>query len=169
MLIGIIADTHNNVEMIIKAVSYLRSRRINTLIHAGDLSSPQMLDFFRGFDLYIVLGNDDCSNDEMNQKLASLGLEPACCAKEFEFDGKKFILFHGDNVPMFRDAVNSEKYDYIIKGHLHCVENYERKNTRIINPGSLRKGEENTIAILDTSTGDVTHVDMNAVDPYNYS
>lgn len=169
MLIGIIADTHNNVEMIIKTVAYFRTRRINTIIHAGDLSSPQMLDFFSGFDLHIVLGNDDCDNSEMREKTDKMGIDRICCSKELELGGKKFIIFHGDNVPMFRDAVDSLKYDYIIKGHLHCPENYERKSARIVNPGSLRKGEENTIAVLDTDTGDITHYDMNKIDPYDYS
>ena len=167
MLIGIIADTHNNVEMIIKAVEYFKIRGIGTVIHAGDLSSPQMLDFFKGFDLHIVLGNCD-RDDELRGKAESLGIFPPCCMEEFELDGLKFALFHGDNVPMFREAVDSEKYDYIIKGHTHCYENYERKKSRVINPGSLCRGEENTLAVLDTSTGDVTNIPIGSIEVWEY-
>ena len=168
MLIGILSDTHNNVEMAIKAVDYFRKHGITVLIHAGDLSSPHMLDFFRGFELHIVLGNCDCDNDELRAKATEVGIQPICCRDEFELDGKSFVVFHGDNVPMFREAVDSEKYDYIIKGHTHCYENYERKKSRIINPGSLCRGEENSIAVLDTDTGQVSDVPIGTMEVWEY-
>ncbi|HQK08157.1 MAG TPA: hypothetical protein PLR54_10890, partial [Spirochaetota bacterium] len=57
-----------------------------------------------------------------------------------------------------REAVNSGKYDYIIKGHTHVFENYLSGKTRIINPGALYRGEELTIAILDTATDKVEKI-----------
>ena len=69
-----------------------------------------------------------------------------------EIEEKKIIIFHGYNVPMFREAVASGEYNYIIKGHTHFFENYTSNNTRIINPGSLYGSDKFSIAILDTET-----------------
>lgn len=160
MLIGIVADTHDNVEMTIKAVEYLKRKKIDLLVHAGDLTSPHMLDFFTKFQCHFVLGNCDSSCPEMDCRCGELGFEQIKKQCEFIADGKKFLVFHGNDVPAYRDAVKSGKYNYIIKGHTHFFEDYVRNGIHIINPGSLSHGEETTIAILDTEQDKVERVDL---------
>ncbi len=152
MKIGIISDTHNNLDITRRALELFREQGAGLVVHAGDLTSPKMLELFRGFDCRFVLGNGDIDVEELNRAAGVLGfgcIEEYC---EFEADGKRFILFHGNNVPMFRDAVASGKYDYIIKGHTHFFENYTSGRTRIINPGSLYSSDEYSVAVLDTES-----------------
>ena len=152
MKIGIISDTHNNIETTKKALNIFRQKNVDLIVHAGDLTSPKMLSLFEGFNCKFVLGNGDIDIEDLNSEAGRLGFG---CIDEyctFEAGKKKFILFHGNNVPMFREAVASGKYDYIIKGHTHFFENYTSGKTRIINSGSLYSSDEYSIALLDTET-----------------
>ena len=164
MQIGIIADTHNDIEATQKALSILQERNIKILIHAGDINSPRMLDYFKDFDSYIVLGNGDLiDSEEIDMKAQSLGMRSVDDMAEFELCGKKFLVFHGHNVPMYRAAVASGKYDYIIKGHTHHYENYVSNECRIINPGAVYGHDESSIAILDIETDKVEKIDLEEI------
>jgi len=115
MKIGLISDTHNDIELVQKAIAIFKERNISVIIHAGDLTSSKIISLFKGFDCKFVLGNCDIDVEEINAIANECGfgcVEHSC---QFTLDGKRFIVFHGNNVPMFRDAVNSGKYDYIIK------------------------------------------------------
>ncbi|MBN1498703.1 MAG: YfcE family phosphodiesterase [Spirochaetes bacterium] len=161
MLIGIISDTHDNAEMTVKALEYLSRRKIEFLIHAGDLTSPGMLKYFKNFKCVFALGNCDTEKcSALNTSCRDLGLDEFSEMHEFTAEGKTFIVFHGNNVPAFRDAVSSGRYNYIIKGHTHFYEDYRRNGAHIINPGSLAHGDETTICILDTLTDRAERVDL---------
>jgi putative phosphoesterase len=159
MHIGIISDTHNDIEATEKALEILAERNVDTLVHAGDINSPRMLEFFKGLDCYIVLGNGDLiDKDEIRKKGIELGMRPAEEKLEFSLGGKRFAVFHGHDVPLFRETVSSGNYDYIIKGHTHFFENYVNNYCRIINPGALYRRDESSFAILDIETDKVEKI-----------
>lgn len=161
MLLGIMADTHNDVEATGKVISMFRERGISVIAHAGDITSPRMLEFLRGFTCYIVLGNGDLIDaDDIKAKAASLGFNPVDNMIEFTLDGKNFVMFHGNDVPMYRKALASGKYNYIIKGHTHFFENYVSNECRIINPGAVYGHDESSIAILDIETDRVEKISL---------
>lgn len=160
MKIGLLSDTHNNIELTVKALRIFRSRDINRIIHAGDITSPVMLDLFTDFQCTFVLGNGDIDIDGLNQKAGTLGFEAIEEYSTFNLGGKKFIAFHGNNIPLFRRAVASREYDYIIKGHTHMYENYVSNECRVINPGPLYGPDENSIAILDTDEDKVEKISI---------
>ncbi len=150
MIIGILSDTHNNIAITERAITVFKDKHVELIIHAGDLTSPKMMELFSGFTCRFVLGNADIDREVLNEKSCELGYG---CVDEycsFEAGGKKILVFHGNDVPLFRKSVASGSYDYIIKGHTHFFENYVSNNTRIINPGSLYGSDEFSVAILDT-------------------
>lgn len=164
MLIGIMADTHNDIEAMKKAISIFHERNIKILIHAGDITSPKMLEYLKGFDCYIVLGNGDLiDSEEIDMKAQELGMRSVDESVEFECDGKKFIVFHGNKVPVYREAVASGKYNYIIKGHTHNFENYVSNGSRIINPGAVYGHDESSIVILDTDVDKVEKISLEEI------
>jgi uncharacterized protein len=164
MLIGIMSDTHNDVEAIKLAISIFRERDIKIVIHAGDITSPRMLEYLIDFDCYVVLGNGDIiDSEDINLKASSLGLRSVGDKVEFECCGKNFIVFHGHDVPMYREAVSSGKYNFIIKGHTHHFENYVSNECRIINPGAVYGHDESSIAILDTETDRVEKISLEEI------
>ncbi len=160
MKIGLISDTHNNIEMAKKACEVFKAKKVDMVIHAGDFTSPKIIKLFKDFNCKFIKGNADIDLDLLNQQCKKLEFD---CLKEnysFEVEGKRILVIHGNIVPEFRESVASGKYDYIIKGHTHYYENYIRNNTRIINPGSLSGLEENTVAILDLDSDDVEKVNI---------
>jgi hypothetical protein len=161
MQIGIMSDTHNDTEATKRAIAIFQSRGIKILIHAGDFTSPRMLHYLKDFESYIVLGNGDLiDSEEIDVKANELGMKSVDLKSEFDLAGKKFLVFHGHDVPMYRDAVASGKYDYIIKGHTHHFENYVSNECRIINPGAVYGHDESSIAVLDVETGKVEKIDL---------
>jgi hypothetical protein len=158
MKIGILSDTHNNIDTAGKAVAEFRKRKVDLLIHAGDLTSPKILELFKGFNCKFVLGNSDIDAEMINIKSSELGFGEVCDHCEFEADGKRIFIFHGNDVPLFREIVASGKYHYIIKGHTHFFENYVSNFSRIINPGTLYGSDECTVAVLDTETDRVEKI-----------
>ncbi len=158
MKIGIISDTHNNLAMTRRALAVFRDNGIIHTVHAGDITSPKMLGLFTEFKPRFVLGNGDIDEEALNEEAGKLGFGAIEASCVFEADGKKIIVFHGNDVPLFRQAVASGEYDYVIKGHTHLFENYMAGSTRVINPGALYGADEFTVAILDTETGRVERI-----------
>ncbi len=164
MLIGIMSDSHNDIEATKRAIAIFQSRGIKILIHAGDITSPRMLHYLKDFECYMVLGNGDLiDSEEIDVKANELGMKSVNLKLEFDLSGKKIMVFHGHDVPMYRDAVASGKYDYIIKGHTHHFENYVSNECRIINPGAVYGHDESSIAILDIETGKVEKIDLEEI------
>ncbi|NLV66821.1 MAG: metallophosphoesterase family protein, partial [Spirochaetes bacterium] len=64
MLLGIISDTHNDIEATKKAIDLFKERGITVIAHAGDITSPKMLEYLKGFTCYVVLGNGDLIDAE---------------------------------------------------------------------------------------------------------
>lgn len=162
MKIGILSDTHNNIEPAQKAVGVFKDNRVDMIVHAGDITSPKMLGLFKDFHPLFVLGNGDIDAEALNTEAKKLGFGPIKDSCEFEAEGKKIIVFHGSNIPQFRTAMASGAYDFVIKGHTHIFENYVVNNTRVINPGALYGSDEFSVAILDTGTGKVERIRIEA-------
>jgi uncharacterized protein len=156
--IGIISDTHNDVEMVKKAIRIFKERGVDLVLHAGDLTSPKIMELFVDLPTRFVLGNCDLDCETINSRAKVLGF--GCVEEHCDFTAgdKRIMLFHGNNIPLFREAVSSGKYDYIIKGHTHTYENYVSNKTRVINPGSIYREDERTISILNTETDKVEKI-----------
>jgi len=155
MLIGILSDTHNSVKRTLDAIEAFKKRGVGMILHVGDITSGDMLSLFSGLNAKFVLGNEDRDWEGLNNESMRLGFGPIDSQLAFEADGKKFIMFHGFDVPFFRECVASGEYDYIIKGHTHFFENYLSHKSRVINPGALHRAYEFTVATLDTETDNV--------------
>jgi len=155
MLIGILSDTHNNVKRTLNAIEVFRERGVGMILHVGDITSGDMLALFNGFNAKFVFGNEDKDQAGLNNESLRLGFGSIGYQLVFETDGKRIIMFHGSDVPFFRECVASGEYDYIIKGHTHFFENYLSNKSRVINPGALDRAYEFTVATLDTETDNV--------------
>jgi len=160
MKIGLISDTHNEVELTKKALEIFKEYGITHILHAGDLTSSAMLDLFIGFKCNFVLGNGDIDVDLINNKSEKLGFGPIKKYLKIQIGKKKIMLFHGDDVPLYRNCIKCHEYDYIIKGHTHMFEDYLKEDCRIINPGAIYRGLECTIAILNTETDTIEKIEV---------
>ena len=166
MLIGIISDTHENMDVIKKAVEIFNSKNVNFVIHAGDIISPITFTYFSKLNckMYLVFGNNDGEKKMLKEKYSQIGLiqKPPL---EFEIKDEdrtiKFIVFHAPPQNL-EELASSNKYDYIIYGHTHKRDFRKIGNTTIINPGEAGGWLFNnkSIVLLDTKENKVEFVDI---------
>ncbi len=132
MKIGIISDSHDNIEAIKLAVDLLNKENVDLTIHLGDIVSPFCFDYFNKLKSPFlgVFGNNDGEVLFLEQKSEGKLYKPPY---EVELDGKEFVLMHE---PFGIDKIANE-YDYVLYGHLHKIDIRKTKRGYIINPGEL--------------------------------
>jgi len=146
MKIGIISDSHDNREYIIKAVECFNDENVEMIIHAGDIVSPFTEREFKKLKskMKAVFGNNDGERFGL-KKVFDINLPPI----ELTLDNKKIIVMHEPhNIEALKE---SNHYDVIIYGHLHDSL-IEKGKTTVINPGETccwLTGKA-TVVILDT-------------------
>lgn len=167
MLIGIISDTHENMQAIDKAVETFNSKNIQLVFHAGDIISPITFSHFDKLNcpIHLVFGNNDGEKQMLKEKYSKRGsiIQNPPFEYELDEDGKKikFIIFHSPPQNI-EDLAKSGEYDYIIYGHTHKKDLRTVGKTTIINPGEAGGWlfGEKTIAILDTKTKNVEFLEL---------
>lgn len=148
-MIGIISDTHENEEAVRKAVKIFKDKNPSFVVHCGDIISPPMLEHFKGLKMKFVFGNNDGEKVGLNKRATEYGWEEITEEKEFEYKSKKFYVHHGTEAEKLKNAIKSNKYDYILTGHTHVKRDEKIGNARVINPGALFRIYPYTIALLD--------------------
>ncbi|WP_022670319.1 metallophosphoesterase [Hippea alviniae] len=153
MRIGIISDSHDNIEAIKLVVDLLNKESVDLTIHLGDIVSPFCFDYFDKLNSKFigVFGNNDGEVLFLQQKSEGKLHKPPF---EIELDGKEFILMHE---PFGIDKLARE-YNYVLYGHLHRIDLRETEKGYIINPGELCGCLTNrrTLVILDTKKNEVS-------------
>ncbi|MGL4368326.1 MAG: metallophosphoesterase family protein [Spirochaetota bacterium] len=162
MKIGILSDTHNDMQMAARAAGIFRQHNVDLIIHAGDIGSADIIEIFRGANIRFILGNCDTDHELIQAVCREAGMEPAARCADFEFDGKKFFICHGDEHSRYREALESKKYDYLILGHTHEYCAKHKGSTLVINPGAATRDDlsdsQPTAAILDVNSGHVEKI-----------
>lgn len=153
MRIGILSDTHDQVERTRRAVAALLTEGAEALIHCGDLTIPAVVEEVVGVPAYIVLGNCDYYPDELRQAMRRTG---ATCLERgglIELGGRRIAVTHGDSRLEF-DRLIAESPDYLFSGHTHLRRDDRQGPTRFINPGALHRASEFTVGLLDLDSDD---------------
>ena len=148
-MIGIISDTHDNVENIQKAVKVFKNKKVEFVIHLGDIIAPASIKFFKGLKVKFIKGNCDGDIEHIQQKAKEIKSEYLGDFAEINIKNKKLALYHGSDPFRLADLIKSQKYDYVLHGHTHESRDEKRGKTRIINPGAHYWGGENKIVLLD--------------------
>ncbi|MXV62651.1 YfcE family phosphodiesterase [Natronorubrum sp. JWXQ-INN-674] len=155
MNIGIISDTHDNVEAIERATEIFEEEGVEVVIHCGDFVAPLMIGYFGEFELHGVLGNNDGDVASLQSQFDALGGESELHGRfaSLEFDGLSFAVLHGESLEEVEAIAAGETYDFVCYGHHHERELSNEGRTTVCNPGAhvLAKSEKDrTVAIVDT-------------------
>jgi putative phosphoesterase len=153
MIIGLISDTHENIENIKKSVEIFNDRKTDIVIHCGDIISPIMIKYFKPLNcrMIFVFGNNDGEKIFLKKNIEEIGHSIFPGPYETELDGKKVLIMHEPyGLPGLR---KSDYYDYIFFGHTHEL-SVEKGKPFIINPGETCGyiNSKSTIGILDTDS-----------------
>ena len=162
MIVGIIADTHDRLLLLDKAVMQLNEEKVELVLHAGDYIAPFVVPHFKPLkaDLIGVFGNNDGDRELLRKRFTELGAEIRGRFAEVVVEGLRIAVLHGDEEELLRSLINAESHDIIVHGHTHEAKTYRKGETLVINPGEVcgYLTEKPTIAILNTKTLDVKTV-----------
>jgi len=158
-LLGVMADTHDNLAAIRKAVEYFNQRGVKQVLHAGDYIAPFSLGALANLkcNLIGVWGNNDGEKIFLLEKAAGLGFRIFPSPYRLQLNGREILLMHE---PYELEAlIHSQCYDIIVYGHLHKSDLRRlsltpEKTTLIINPGECGGWltRKSTIGLIDLKT-----------------
>jgi len=150
--LGIIADSHENMPLIAKAVELFNHEKVGLVLHAGDFISPITAKEFKNLKAKLVgvFGNNDGDKLLLQKRFQYIG-ELYEDYHELEIEDKKVVLMHQ---PKFLEIlIASGKYDLIIYGHTHEIDIREGRPL-VVNPGECGGWVTGrcTVAIVDLET-----------------
>lgn len=157
--IGVVSDTHGSLPAWNAAKAVFGP--VGAILHAGDVlyhgprnaipggyTPKDLAEAIKNYTgtLYISRGNCDAAVDMMvtDRDMPSY--------VSILWNGKKILMMHGDNFPLFRQMALDNKVDLAISGHTHIASCVREGNTIFLNPGSttIPKGKDPaSVAILD--------------------
>jgi uncharacterized protein len=148
MKIGILSDTHDQVERTSKAVAALVGAGAEALVHCGDLTVQEVVLECGGLPSYYVFGNNDFDRDGLLRAMALVGGRSLGRGGEVALGGRRIAVTHGDSAAEVRRLLAADP-DYLLFGHSHRAADERRGATRWINPGALYRASPWTVALLD--------------------
>ena len=152
MIIGVTGDTHNNLKNIKKICSIFNKKKVELVVHTGDISLPKSLLAFNELNcpLLAVFGNNDIEEKEDLEKISKkFDCQLFCEPHSIVIDDKRISLVHHP------DLINDEMIlnnDLIFHGHTHRYKLEKIDKCIIFNPGECAGFMEgkNQIGLLDT-------------------
>lgn len=155
MLIGLIADTHDNLPMVDRAVRRLNEENVGLVLHAGDYVAGFVIPRFKELKAKLigVFGNNDGDHELLMKRFSeNKRLELRGNFAEVTADGLKIALLHGGDVELLEALINQESFDVVVHGHTHMHEIRRKGKTLVVNPGEVcgYLSGKSTLALLDT-------------------
>jgi uncharacterized protein len=149
MKIGIMSDSHDNLDCVKSALELFKKEGCEKIIHAGDFISPFVFRLFKEYKIPVagVFGNNDGEWIFLLKQAEGIG-EIRKGPVELELAGRKIALMHE---PVFLEALKkSRAYDLIIYGHTHGAV-LDAVPPLVINPGECcgYLGGKATVAVCD--------------------
>jgi putative phosphoesterase len=155
MRIGILSDTHDQVQRTRSAVAVLVDHEAEALIHCGDLTIADVVDECSRLPCYFVFGNCDYDLESLRQAIDRAG---GTCLERgglISLGGRRLAVTHGDSDQELR-RLAALKPDYLFSGHSHIASDVQKGPTRWINPGALHRASVWTVALLDIASNHVS-------------
>jgi hypothetical protein len=165
MLVGLIADTHDRLPMVDKAVKKLNEENVELVLHAGDYVAPFAIPKFKELKAKLigVFGNNDGDRELLKRRFSEhQGLEMRGNFAEIVVDSLKIALLHGNEAELLKALINSESFDVVVHGHTHMAEVYRKGETLVVNPGEVcgYLSGKSTIALFDTDKREAKIVEL---------
>lgn len=160
MRLGIVSDTHDQLERTIRAVELLRDAKAEVLLHCGDITGPEIIYACAVMPAYFTFGNHDA--DRVPELEAAIAAAKGICLSwggVVELAGRWIALTHGHMRNDVRRALATTP-DYLFTGHTHQAGDWLDGATRRINPGALHDADGFSVALVDLATDEVRFLSM---------
>jgi uncharacterized protein len=150
MKIGIVSDTHGEMEKTAEVVSVFAYEQVDMVIHCGDIGCFEVMAELTALEVpvHAVLGNCDLHEPAWRFFPDNIGVTLHGRMGELTVEGKQIAFIHGDDARAVNALLKSERIDYLFTGHTHQRHDLLIDTTRCINPGALVRSTEPTCAVL---------------------
>jgi len=165
MKIAILSDSHDNLKILEKFLAFCKKKKIKTIIHCGDITNPDTLNFirenFKG-EIFVSLGNADLKEKILSLKNRLSGVFIFEELGEIEIDNLKIGFCHSPD--QLNELIQKKEYDFFFFGHTHKPSMKKFGNCYLVNPGNLANLYfQPTFAILNTKTKKIELVLVNQI------
>jgi uncharacterized protein len=121
MRVGIISDTHG----LLRPEAERALAGVEAIVHAGDVGAVEVLSKLKRIaPVFAVRGNVDTEGWAQELPVSTV----------VELDGASFYVLH--NLRELDLRPDATRFDFVISGHTHQVEQVERAGVVYLNPGS---------------------------------
>lgn len=173
MKIGIISDTHGDLEAVKRAFEFFKNTDL--LIHCGDIFYHGLFNMIKetydplklsaiinSIKKPVIFARGNCDSEVDQIALDFAILDPV----RFFFYKDNFLYIHHGDKKQDEDLLKLRekfRFNYVISGHTHVPRIEEKDGLFFINPGSpsLPKGGfPPTIAVMDLENNDINIIDI---------
>jgi len=147
MKIGIIADTHDNLDAVTYWMEFFNEKGADALLHAGDFVAPFVipeLDRFQG-PIYGVFGNNDGDRETLKKKAKGTDVTLCKAYEQLELSGAVFGVAHKPS-GLSRD--HSSDVTLYVHGHTHERMWNDNGSVPVVNPGEAGGWLTGTSSVL---------------------
>ncbi|GAB3414891.1 metallophosphoesterase [Haloparvum alkalitolerans] len=136
MKLGIVSDTHDDLDAVAAAVELFEREAVDAVVHCGDFVAPFSVAPFEGdWAFHAVRGNND-GEWAVESTVEAFG-EYHGEAAALPFDGRSVAVYHGTSATLVDALVDCGDHDFVCHGHTHAHGVEERGGTVRVNPGGL--------------------------------
>lgn len=134
MKIGLISDTHDNLDACQKACDVFRREEVKLVLHAGDFVAPFIVPVFSKARIKLigVFGNNDGEKLYLRDRFEEAGFELHNGPYELKLENRSICMMHEPRC--LESLIKSGTFDLILYGHTHEVDIFE-EGTLVVNPG----------------------------------
>jgi len=160
--IAIIADSHDHLNNLQKAVKIIKKEKVDRIIHLGDFVAPFTLPILKsvGIPLIGVFGNNDGEKRGLLKGVSGWGeihQPPFSC----EIEGRAILLSHSF-LKVERVQKQKPETEFLFYGHTHIPTDEMQGKIRFINPGELcgYLYKKATFGIIDLPSGNYCIIEL---------
>jgi putative phosphoesterase len=155
MLIGIMSDTHDDIVQTKKAVATFNRKKVEHVLHAGDIISPFMIDTLKELRVPLtgVFGNNDGDRALLERKSGQIpSTKISGTFARMDLGGMRIGLVHGNDRELLDTLISCGSLDLLVYGHTHRPEIRKEGALLVVNPGEVygHLTGRITVALVDT-------------------
>lgn len=160
MLVGLIADTHDNRSRTEHALELLDERAPEALLHAGDLMTGKLVPLFSRHWTWVAEGNMD-QPDAIREAVEETGVDLTYGPKhDVEIGDASIGLIHGHDKRRLQGMIESGAYDVVVHGHTHEFRDERIGSTRVVNPGAVHRASTPSVCIYNVEEDTLERIEL---------
>jgi uncharacterized protein len=158
MKIGVLSDTHGEVQGVQQAITVLSQLGVSLLIHCGDIGLDA-IPLFGGVKTHFVRGNTD-DPKQLAQVITDSQHTLHDQIGTLEIEGRRVAFLHGHDVKLLHTTIHSGQWDLVCYGHTHAYSSTTEGKTLVLNPGALVRTSHPSLAVVDLPSLEVTRISL---------